>query len=136
MIGMRERLGAAVLLVLACLSYPAHSQTPGPEQQSGVVVRIAELEVDPAQLHAYLTAVKAEMDESIRVEPGVLAIYSVAEKDNLTHLRFFEIYADDAAYHSLIASPRFRKYVADTQQMIMARNLIETTPIQLSARSK
>jgi quinol monooxygenase YgiN len=101
---MRERLGAAVLLVLACLSHQAHSQTPGPEQQSGAVVRIAEFEIAPAQLQAYLAAVKAEMDESIRVEPGVLAIYSVAEKDNLTHLRFFEIYANDAAYHSHIAS--------------------------------
>jgi quinol monooxygenase YgiN len=132
---MRKHLGAAVL-VLLWLQYPAQSQPPISEQQGGVVVRIAELEIDPAQLQAYLAAVKEEMDESIRVEPGVLAIYSVAEKDNPTSLRFFEIYADDAAYRSHIASPHFRKYVAVTQPMITACKLIETTPIQLSAKSK
>jgi len=133
--GMRKHLGAAVL-VLPWLQYPAQGQPPVSEQQSGVVVRIAELEIDPAQLQVYLTAVKEEMDESIRIEPGVLAIYSVAEKDNPTRLRFFEIYADAAAYRSHIAAPHFRKYVAVTQPMITARKLIETTPIQLSAKSK
>jgi quinol monooxygenase YgiN len=133
--GMRKHLGVAVL-VLPWLQYPAQSQPPISEQQGGVVVRIAELEIDPAQLQAYLAVVKEEMNESIRIEPGVLAIYSVAEKDNPTRLRFFEIDADDAAYRSHIASPHFRKYVAVTQSMITARKLIETTPIQLSAKSK
>jgi hypothetical protein len=43
-------------------------------------VRIAELEINPAQLESYKAAVKEEMETSVRVEPGVLAIYAVAEK--------------------------------------------------------
>ena len=53
-------------------------------------VRMAELEIDPAQLESYKAAVKEEMETSVRVEPGVLAIYAVAEAGNPCRLRFFE----------------------------------------------
>ena len=53
------------------------------------VVRIAQLVIDPAQLAAYQTAVKEEIADSVRLEPGVLAIYSVAGKDHPTRLHFF-----------------------------------------------
>jgi len=98
------------------------------------VVRIAELEIDPAQLEKYKAAVKEEMETSVRVEPGVLAIYSVALREDASKLRFFEIYADEAAYLAHIASPHFRKYVEITKDMIRSRKLIETVPIQLSAK--
>jgi quinol monooxygenase YgiN len=99
-----------------------------------VVVRIAELDVDPAQRAAFISAVKEEMEEAVRVEPGVLAIYAVAEKDSPSRLRFFEIYASDDAYRTHRESPHFKKYVATTSSMILSRELIETVPIQLSAK--
>lgn len=99
-------------------------------------VRIAELEIDPAQLDAYKAAVKEEMEASVRVEPGVLAIYAVAEKDNPAKLRFFEMYADEAAYNTHRESPHFKKYVETTKDMIKSRKLIETVPIQLSDKKK
>ena len=98
------------------------------------VVRIAELEIDPAHMDAYQVAVKEEMEISVRVEPGVLAIYAVAEKDAPTKLQFFEIYADEAAYRSHIVSPHFRKYFETTKNMIVSRKLIDTVPVQLSAK--
>jgi quinol monooxygenase YgiN len=100
------------------------------------VVRIAELEIDPTQLEAYTAAVREEMETSVRVEPGVLAIYTVAEKEHPSKLRFFEMYADEAAYRAHIASPHFRKYVETTKDMITSRRLIETVPVQLSAKKK
>ncbi|MBB5886841.1 antibiotic biosynthesis monooxygenase [Xanthomonas sp. LMG 8992] len=100
------------------------------------VVRIAELVIDPSQLEAYTAAVKEEMEESVRVEPGVLAIYSVAEKDKPNRLRFFEIYANEQAYRAHIRSAHFEKYVSVTQPMIVSRKLIETVPIQLSAKGR
>ena len=75
---------------------------------AGAVVRIAELEIDPAQLESYVAAVKEEMEAAVRLEPGVLAIYAVAEKDHPTRLRFFEIYASEGAYRSHIDSPHFK----------------------------
>ena len=106
------------------------------EESRMPVVRIAELEIDPAQLDAYKAAVKEEMEMSVRVEPGVLAIYAVAEKDHPTKLRFFEVYDDEAAYNSHRESPHFKKYVETTKDMIKSRKLIETVPIQLSDKKK
>jgi quinol monooxygenase YgiN len=99
-------------------------------------VRIAELEIDPAQLDAYKASVKEEMEASVRLEPGVLAIYAVAEKDNLSRLRFFEIYADEASYKSHRETAHFKKYAETTKGMIMSRKLIETVPLQLSDKKK
>jgi len=104
------------------------------QEPDTTVVRIAELVIDPAQLDAYKAAVREEMEEAIRVEPGVLAIYSVAEKGKPNSLRFFEIYASEEAYRSHVESPHFKKYVAITQPMILSRKLIETVPVQLSAK--
>ena len=99
------------------------------------LVRVADIEVDPAQREAFISAVKEEMDESIRVESGVLALYAVAEKDSPSRLRFFEVYVDEAAYDAHLQSPHFRKYRATTEQMIRSRTLVETVPIQLSSRT-
>src|SRR3954462_15276573 len=99
-------------------------------------VRIAELEIDPARLEAYKASVKEEMEAAVRVEPGVLAIYAVAEKDNPSRLRFFEMYADEAAYRSHIESAHFRKYAKATKDMILSRRLIDTVPVQLSEKKK
>jgi quinol monooxygenase YgiN len=99
-------------------------------------VRIAELEIDPARLDAFKASVKEEMEASVRVEPGVLAIYAVAEKDYPSRLRFFEIYADEAAYRSHRETAHFRKYVETTKDMVKSRKLIETVPVQLSEKKK
>ena len=104
------------------------------QESRGPVVRIAELDIDPAQLENYKAEVKEEMETSIRVEPGVLALYAVAEKGKPTMLRFFEMYADEAAYNAHRESPHFRKYVDATKDMIVSRKLIETDPVQLSAK--
>jgi quinol monooxygenase YgiN len=121
-----------VTAVVSCLL--TWTLTSALEKPSMPVVRIAELRIDPAQLAAYTTAVKDEMDASVRLEPGVLAIYAVAEKDDPTSLRFFEMYADEAAYQAHIQSPHFRKYVETTQAMIKSRSIIETVPVQLSSK--
>jgi quinol monooxygenase YgiN len=99
-------------------------------------VRVAELEIEPIHLEAYKAAVSEEIDDSIRLEPGVLAIYSVALKDQPTHLRFFEVYADENAYRQHIESPHFKKYVETTKSMISARQLFEMDGATLSARTR
>jgi quinol monooxygenase YgiN len=90
------------------------------------VVRIAELEIDPGKLDAYKAIVIEEIGASVRVEPGVVAIYALALKDRPNHLRFFEIYADEQAYLGHRNTPHFKKYLEATQGMIRTRRLIET----------
>lgn len=126
-----NRIGIWALAAAAACSTAIQAQ-----ETDTTVVRIAELVIDPEQLVAYTAAVREEMEDSIRLEPGVLAIYSVAEKNKPNSLRFFEIYASDEAYQAHIASPHFKKYVAITQPMILSRKLIETVPVQLSAKAR
>lgn len=97
-------------------------------------VRIAELEIDPVQLAAYHSAVKEEILISVRDEPGVLSIYSVAEEGAPHRLHFFEIYADKDAYEKHIASPHFQRYATLTQQMIRSKRLLDTQVVELKAK--
>ena len=120
-------------------SREVHDATPvvlgaKPRLPANALVRVAELEIDPAQLEAYKVAVTEEIEESIRVEPGVLALYAVALKAKPNQLRFFEVYADEAAYRNHIASPHFRKYVEATKSMITSRTLIEAQSPILAAK--
>jgi quinol monooxygenase YgiN len=125
------KTGGAALAVSMAASMAESSGAAAPPTP---LVRIAELKIAPEHLEAYTRAVRKEIEISVRVEPGVLAIYSVAEKADPTSLRFFEIYADEVAYQSHLASPHFREYFKTTQHMITSRRLIETVPVQLSAK--
>jgi quinol monooxygenase YgiN len=128
----RESLaaGAGLVAVMSLGSISAAEESRMP------VVRMAELDIDPAQLDDFKVSVKEEMEISVRVEPGVLAIYAVAEKENPSKLRFFEIYADQEAFKAHIASPHFQKFRTTTKDMVVSRKLIETVPVQLSEKKK
>lgn len=106
------------------------------ESVSGPIVRIAELEIDPAQLDTYKRALKEEIETSIRVEPGVLTLYAVSLKEHPEQIRLFETYKDAAAYESHLQSPHFKTYKRRTQQMVNSLRLLETDPILLGSKSK
>jgi quinol monooxygenase YgiN len=98
------------------------------------VVRLAELEIDFAQLEPYKAALQEEIATSIRVEPGVLALYAVSVKDHPTQIRLFEMYANAAAYEAHLQSPHFKRYKSGTAGMVKSLKLLETEPILLGAK--
>ena len=136
MTGISLGAGASLLALSLMGALPRSSGAQTGAQTPKPLVRLAELEIDPAQLDAYKAALKEEIEASIRVEPGVLTLYAVAVKDNPTQIRLFETYADPAAYKAHLESPHFKKYKAATQGMVMALRLIETEPILLGAKGK
>lgn len=105
------------------------------ESVGGAIVRIAELEIDPAQLDAYKLALKEEIEASIRLEPGVLTLYAVSLKEHPEQIRLFETYRDALAYESHLQSPHFKTYKSRTQQMVKSLRLFETEPILLGSKS-
>lgn len=94
-----------------------------------IAVRMADLEIVPSRLDAYIAAVTEEIESSIDIEDDVFAIYALASKEQSNRLRFFEIYADADAYLLHRETPHFKKYINATQSMITARRLIVGTPI-------
>jgi quinol monooxygenase YgiN len=98
-------------------------------------VRVAEIEIDPAQLELYKAAVKEQIEAAVRLEPGVLALYSVADKENPAHIFVFEMYADVDAYRSHLETAHFKKYKTTTQVVVKSLKLRDTVPILLGAKS-
>lgn len=99
-------------------------------------VQIAEIEIDPAQLEDYKAAVAEQIETAIRVEPGVLVLYAVSEKDDPTRIRVFEIYKDADAYRAHLESAHFKKYKATTEKMVTSLKLVQTTPIMLGTQAR
>jgi quinol monooxygenase YgiN len=123
----------AVLSGCCCL---VKTGWPVTERAHNPIVRLAELEIDPAQLDSYKAALKEEIATSIRVEPGVLKLYAVSVKDHPNQIRLFEMYKDQASYQAHLQTPHFRQYKAKTQRMVTALTLIETEPILLGSQSR
>jgi quinol monooxygenase YgiN len=98
-------------------------------QEKNQMVRLAKIKVDPSQLEKYNTALKEQMTTAIRVEPGVLTYYAVADKSDPSNITILEIYADTAAYNSHIATPHFKRYKETVKDMVKSLELVDVTLI-------
>jgi quinol monooxygenase YgiN len=98
-------------------------------QENPPMVRLSKLVIDVAHLESYKSALKEEVTASVRLEPGVLTLYAVFEKDRPTHVTILEIYADRAAYEQHIKSSHFLKYKTGTEQMVKSLDLIDAIPL-------
>lgn len=92
-------------------------------------VRLSLITVDPERLEEYNAFLKEEIEASMRLEPGVLTLYAVAETENPNKVAILEIYADEAAYQQHIKTPHFLKYKEGTLDMVQSLELIDTTPL-------
>jgi quinol monooxygenase YgiN len=117
--------------MLATMGVPAFAQ-----QAREPYVRLAEIEIDPVQIEAYTAAVKEQIEAAIGLEAGVLALYSIADKDNPAHVFVFEMYADIDAYNAHLETAHFKKYKVATQNMVKSLKLRETIPIVLGSKSR
>jgi quinol monooxygenase YgiN len=98
-------------------------------QEKKQMVRMAKLVIDAVQLETYKEFLKEEIETSVRIEPGVLTLYAVSEKENPTHITILEIYADIEAYKSHVQTPHFLKYKDGTKDMVKSLELIEADPL-------
>jgi quinol monooxygenase YgiN len=128
---MNVRRFAAIVAAALILSI---GQKLGAQEMQAPYVRFAEIEIDPPQLDAYRAAAKEEIEASVRVEPGVLALYAVAEKDNPARVRVLEMYASESAYKAHLETPHFQKYKTATQNMVKSLKLMDVIPVALSAK--
>ena len=100
---LSQRFLALTALVLSLISV---SVAVAKEHQ--MMVRIAEIQVDPHHLAQYQAILKEEADASVRLEPGVIGIFPMYQKERDTHFRILEIYAERAAYESHLTTPHFQ----------------------------
>ena len=94
-----------------------------------MIFRIAEIEVYPEHLEAYLAAGKAVGAESVAKEPGVVCIFPMQKKDHPTQIRIVEIYRDEAAYKAHLETPHFKTYKDVTYHWVKSLNLEPMQPL-------
>jgi quinol monooxygenase YgiN len=91
----------------------------------GMMVRISEIQIDPARLDEYNAILKEESEASVRLEPGVISIFPMYQREKPTEVRILEIYASRAAYQSHIQSTHFQKYKTTTLPKVKSLKLID-----------
>ena len=132
-----ETLTAAVIQSLPYVGFPAaikalriiREEYTEPAVAETPLVRLSKITVDPGSMDEYNTLLKEEIETSMRLEPGVLALYATAEKDAPHKLTILEIYAGPAAYRSHLQTPHFRKYKQATLQMVKELELVDVKPL-------
>ena len=119
------------LLALSCITIMLTFVfcTNASAQSQNQMVRLAKIVVDSTQLESYKALLKEEIETSVRVEPGVITLYAVSEKNNPTHITILEIYADTVAYKAHLQTPHFIKYKTGTKDMVKSLELIATDPL-------
>jgi quinol monooxygenase YgiN len=133
---MKPSAGAPVAVVVISLMISASHSTSSASVPSQPLVRLAELEIDRAQLDSYKAFLREEIETSIQVEPGVLNLYAVSVKGQPAQIRLFEMYANMAAYEAHLQTPHFLKYKTGTARMVKSLRLVETDPVMLGAKPK
>jgi Predicted metal-dependent hydrolase of the TIM-barrel fold len=93
------------------------------------IVRLAEIEVVPEFLEEYLAFAKEVGETSVKVEQGVLTLFSMQEKENPYKIHILEIYADKEAYQNHLQTAHFKKYKEGTAKMVKSLKLIDTNPL-------
>ena len=96
-----------------------------------MMVRLAELEIEPAQLTAYLGFLREEIEASLALEPGVRMLKAVSLRDAPSMVRLLEVYESPEAYEAHIRSPHFLKYKVGTAHMVLSLRLLDADPIAL-----
>ncbi|MEO8174511.1 MAG: putative quinol monooxygenase [Sediminibacterium sp.] len=126
---MKLKKTRLVSLVLITVMLPFFFCGNAYSQEKSQMVRLAKIVVDSTQLESYKAALKEEIEASVLVEPGVLTLYAMYEKNDPTRITILEIYADTDAYKAHVQTTHFLKYKTETKDMVKSLELIETVPL-------
>lgn len=93
------------------------------------IVRLSKIEVYPEYREEYLRYAVEVGAVSLKTEPGVLAMYAMANKDSPCVITILEIYSSQDAYRKHIASEHFQKYKQGTLHMVKTLELCDQQPL-------
>lgn len=94
-----------------------------------MMIRMAEIEIDSAYFDEYIAILQEESAASVRLEPGVICIYPMFQKENPTEIRLLEIYASKEAYEAHLQTLHFQHYKTTTLEMVKSLKLVEMEAI-------
>ena len=116
-------------MATAIVGFASEQMSASTNSMANCLVRIAEIEVYPEHLEAYLAAGRAVGAESVAKEPGVICIFPMQKKEQPTQIRIVEIYRNEAAYKAHLETPHFKKYKTGTLHMVKSLHLAPMQPL-------
>ena len=105
-------------------------------QQTETMVRVSEIEIVPGHLDEYKAILKEEAAASVRLEPGVIAIFPMYQKEHPTQVRILEIYANREAYESHLQTSHFQRYKTTTLGMVKSLKLVDMGVVDAETMSR
>ncbi len=118
-----------LLAILFCSWLNVKGQNTNISMPDNMIIRISEIGIDSAYLDEYISILKEESEASVRLEPGVISIYPMFQKEHPTEIRILEIYADKVAYESHLQTPHFKLYKTKTLKMVKSLRLVDMDAI-------
>lgn len=122
----------ATIIILSCNNAEQRNEA---NEFGNRIIRISEIEVDSIHLDEYKKILNEEAEASVRLEPGVIAIYPMQQQGNSTQIRILEIYASEDAYKSHLKTPHFQKYKTTTLKMVKSLRLVDMEALDAKAMS-
>ncbi len=125
---------ARIILSIACIlmimmNINAQAQCDKLPMAEDGIIRYSVIEVVPEYLDEYLPLALEVGEVSMMTEPGGLAMYPTASKEDSCHITILEIYASQNAYKAHITSPHFQKYKQGTLHMVKSLQLLDQEPL-------
>ncbi|AOM79512.1 putative quinol monooxygenase [Pedobacter steynii] len=117
------------VIILNAADLNAQSQASATVATSDMLVRISEIEIIPEHLEAYHAILKEEAANSVKIEPGVIAIFPMYVKEHPNQIRIIEIYANKQAYQSHLETAHFKYYKTETLKMVKSLKLVDMSAI-------
>jgi quinol monooxygenase YgiN len=105
-------------------------------QQTEIMVRVSEIEIVSSYLDKYKAILKEEAASSVRLEPGVIAIFPMYQKEHPTRVRILEIYANREAYESHLQTSHFQRYKTTTLRMVKSLRLVDMDVVDTETMSR
>jgi quinol monooxygenase YgiN len=105
-------------------------------QQTQIMVRISEIEIVPSSLEEYKAILKEEAAASVRLEPGVIAIFPMYQNEHPTQVRILELYANREAYESHLQTSHFHRYKTTTLRMVKSLKLVDMSAVDAETISR
>ena len=105
-------------------------------QQTEIMVRVSAIEIVSSYLEEYKAILKEEAAASVRLEPGVIAIFPMYQKEHPTQVRILELYANREAYESHLQTSHFQRYKTTTLRMVKSLQLVDMGVVDAETMSR
>jgi len=92
-------------------------------------VIIAEFEVKPGKLEAFLELAEVDARRSVADEPGCRQFTVTVDREPPDRVVLFEVYDDDAAFDAHVETPHLKAFRAGIESLIVSRRVRRLTRV-------